>query len=100
MRWLPASTCECARSGACCILWSQTRATFDALVDMKVPGHEGDGQSLHMRYFRELLLLLHPEGLSEDDIDSGEVALHSASHTITWVQFEKWHSSRFKMNRA
>jgi hypothetical protein len=49
-----------------------------------------------MRLFKELLQAIHPEGLSEDAIDSGEVALHSRVGTITWAAFQKWHNPYFE----
>ena len=54
-------------------------------------------EALNMQYFRELLQKIHPENLTEDDIDSGEVALHSAAGVVTWSAFEKWHTPYFEV---
>lgn len=88
--------CACARSGSCRIRWSRTRAVFDGLVAVTAGGENRGLPSLHISRLRELLQLLHPDSLSEDDIDSGEVALYSLHGKLTWFQFEQWHEPYFK----
>ena len=102
MRWLSnRDRCGCVDSGSCRIVWSENRAVFDGLVDKTAYQEETiQEEALHMRYFRKLLQILHPHNLSEDDIDSGEVALHSAQGTITWSLFEKWHKPYFEVSLA
>jgi hypothetical protein len=96
MHWVSSKHgCGCARSGNCRIAWSRQREIFDGFVDTSTPGM----QVMHMRNFRELLKLLHPDSLSEDDIDSGEVALNSVQGTISWFHFEKWHGPYFEEKR-
>ncbi|EGB03415.1 hypothetical protein AURANDRAFT_72734 [Aureococcus anophagefferens] len=79
-RWtVSQNRCGCADSGRCRVVYSSERGIFDSLVDrsnVQVTSSENK-ETISMQFFRELLKLLHPEGLSEDDIDSGEVALHS-----------------------
>ena len=53
-----------------------------------------------MRHFRILLEILHPQGLSEDDVDSGEVALHSLQGTISWIAFQRWHEPYFEASNV
>lgn len=101
MRWEPRRhVCECAQSGSCQIMWSQTRNAFDKLAEATTCGPTSAAQMLHMRHFRELLSILHPGEISEDDIDSGEVALHSTSDLVTWDQFLKWYDPYFKSRQG
>ena len=90
--------CGCAESGSCSAAWSWERSIFDNFVTQTTtsPNKVTDGV-LDMRHFKELLQVMHPEGLSEDDIDSGEVALHSRAGTITWAAFQKWHNPYFEV---
>lgn len=103
MRWDPnRDRCGCALSGRCRAAWSKTRAVFDRLVDALAPANHRGAKSeevLHMRHFRILLEILHPQGLSEDDVDSGEVALHSLQGTISWIAFQRWHEPYFEEKR-
>lgn len=105
VKWDPhKDKCGCAVSGRCRAIWSQNRLVFDRMVDHLTPAsvsrHRGNTweEVLHMRDFRTLLEILHPNNLSEDDIDSGEVALHSSRGTISWFDFEKWHNPYFEVS--
>jgi len=99
-RWtVSQNRCGCADSGRCRVVYSSERGLFDSLVDrsnVQVTSSENK-ETISMQFFRELLKLLHPEGLSEDDIDSGEVALHSVAGSISWTAFEKWHTPYFEV---
>lgn len=101
-RWtVSQNRCGCADSGRCRVVYSSERGIFDSLVDrsnVQVTSSENK-ETISMQFFRELLKLLHPEGLSEDDIDSGEVALHSVAGSISWTAFEKWHTPYFEEKR-
>jgi hypothetical protein len=70
------------------------------LVAVTAGGENRGLPSLHISRLRELLQLLHPDSLSEDDIDSGEVALYSLHGKLTWFQFEQWHEPYFKVDNA
>ena len=99
VRWVPnQDRCGCAESGSCRATWSNERSVFDKFVNESTrnPGKE---EILDMQDFRELLQTLHPEKLSEDDIDSGEVALHSVTGQVTWPLFEKWHTPYFEVSQ-
>lgn len=99
IRWMPScDRCGCAESGSCSAAWSWERSIFDNFVTQTTASPHKcvtDGV-LDMRLFKELLQAIHPEGLSEDAIDSGEVALHSRVGTITWAAFQKWHNPYFE----
>ena len=100
MRWMSnKNRCGCAESGSCRIAWSPQREKFDRFAYAKASGQIGGTIVLHMRHFRELLELLHPDSLTEDDIDSGEVALSSAQETISWFHFERWHGPYFEVSQ-
>lgn len=57
------------------------------------------GAALNMQQFRNLLVVIHPEGVTEEDVDGGEVALHSRAGAITWPAFESWHAPYFEEKR-
>lgn len=98
VRWVPKrDKCGCVQSGECRAAWSRERAIFDGLIDQTTMYQKSTKEeSLSMQHFREALATIHPEGLSEDDIDSGEVALHSRAGRVTWPVFERWHRSHFE----
>mmetsp|Transcript_31055 Transcript_31055/g.96074 ORF Transcript_31055/g.96074 Transcript_31055/m.96074 type:complete len:170 (+) Transcript_31055:1792-2301(+) len=96
VRWTPKQDqCGCLQSGGCGAAWSRERAIFDNLVDETASGDKS-AEALSMRHFRRLVNMLHPEGITEDDIDSGEISLHSRSGNVTWPAFEKWHRPYFE----
>ncbi|KAJ8602483.1 hypothetical protein CTAYLR_001214 [Chrysophaeum taylorii] len=99
LRWKPrVDRCDCLESGNCRAVWTEARAAFDKLADATNPVPQ-PVETIDARHFRTLLRTLHPEGLSDEDYDAGEVALHSSSGKITWALFERWHTPYFDDKR-